>query len=124
MLSDFVAPGFAARVTNEHGNAPSFTNVEDAHQIVVRRRRLVIFLVIVAILLAAASVASRFAVQAIDRDAHTGLVALLDRFDFNGEMNLPSWFSSITLAIAAMLLALIAELERRAADKSRWQWIV
>jgi hypothetical protein len=85
-------------------------------------RRVAASIVCVALFVAVASVGAKILSAFIDLDPNGAGSALLEKLDLNGEMNLPAWFSSLTLACAALLLLLIALLERSGGSRTCWPW--
>jgi hypothetical protein len=54
---------------------------------------------------------------------HTSMLGLVALFNLDREANLPAWYSSATLLLCAVLLAVIAADKRHAADRYARHWI-
>jgi hypothetical protein len=56
---------------------------------------------------------------------HDTLFGLLAKFDLNAERNIPSWYSTCTLATCAIALALTAIAKRKRRDRlvAHWHWL-
>lgn len=55
---------------------------------------------------------------------HERLLGFVSMFQLHGELNIPSYFSGLLLACAAMLLMVISRYMFRSGDKERWHWAV
>jgi len=82
------------------------------------RRVLWVLLAIIAAL-TAADIAIHVLRFGFGRDTLLGLIPF---FDFGEEKNLPSWFSSILLGLAALLVTLVSVTKFRARDAQRFMW--
>lgn len=88
--------------------------------LVVSARRLAAVLGGAVAFLALAYVLIRVARHGFDHDQVLGLARL---FDLDGEWNVPAWFSSVTLSLPAILLAIIGWAERRRRASYTWHWL-
>jgi len=78
-------------------------------------------LFVVAAVLTAVSFGLQWVRFGLGHDRLFGLVAL---FDVGREGNVPSWFSSAILLFAALLLWIVAAVERRRGTPGAWRWVV
>ncbi|RPJ70541.1 MAG: hypothetical protein EHM24_15250 [Acidobacteria bacterium] len=85
----------------------------------LRSQRVMLVLLLPAAALLAASLAGQVLKYGFNHDHVFGLVNL---FDVDGEMNLPTWYSAATLLLAAALLAIIGRVHsvRRDGDARYW----
>jgi hypothetical protein len=80
-------------------------------------------MVITLVGLVAASIFAKWIARTLDPEQHRGWLAVVDKFDLNGEMNLPGWYGSVLLLTAAAVLAVIAAGHRTRGEAYRW-WLV
>jgi len=59
----------------------------------------------------------------VNRDAHPTLSLLLDLFSVNAESTIPTWYSTLLLFAAAVLLGAIAKAKWQAGDRFRKYWL-
>lgn len=83
-------------------------------------RRVVQVLASVAAILLLASIAGQVVKYGFGHDHVFGLVRL---FNVDDEMNLPTWYASMTLAASSVLLALIGFARRTAGKADSWYWL-
>lgn len=76
-------------------------------QIGISARNVLLAQTIVIVVALFGSIAAKCLSLLLDAGRYPGLLALLDKLDVNGEMNIPSWWSSLQLSAAAVLLTLI-----------------
>jgi hypothetical protein len=88
--------------------------------LVVSARRLAAALAGVVAALVLAYVLIRVARHGFD---HGRLLGLAWMFDLDGEGTVPAWFSSVTLCLPAVLLAIIGWVERRRRAPHAWYWL-
>lgn len=88
--------------------------------VVISARRLAAALAGVVTVLALAYVLILVARHGFDHDRVLGLARL---FDLDREGNVPAWFSSVTLCLPAVLLAIIGWAERRRRAPYAWHWL-
>jgi hypothetical protein len=88
--------------------------------LVVSARRLAAVLAGAVAVLVLAYVLLRVARHGFDHDRVLGLARL---FDLDGEGNVPAWFSSVTLFLHAVLLAIIGLAEQRRRASYAWHWL-
>ncbi|MDO8476755.1 MAG: hypothetical protein Q7W02_11330 [Candidatus Rokubacteria bacterium] len=88
--------------------------------LVVSARRLAAVLAGAVAVLALGYVLIRVARHGFNHDRVLGLARL---FDLDGEGNVPAWFSSVTLSLPAVLLAIIGWAERRRRASYAWHWL-
>lgn len=92
----------------------------DSHRFVIAPSRIAWRLAFVAVLLVAANLFMQFLRLAAERDYLPGLALI----NLDGEHNLPALFSVFLLVAAAMLIALIAILERRRLTRDAGRWAI
>lgn len=90
----------------------------------IRPRQIGLFLGMIALYLATQSLLSEYLVEeVIHPNADSVFSQVLDLFSVNLEDSLPTWFSTINLFVAAMLLFTITMGKFKQGDQQRWYWL-
>ncbi|MEJ7840937.1 MAG: hypothetical protein WKF95_04145 [Rubrobacter sp.] len=76
---------------------------------------------LVVLFVALMSIVGQFYKHVLGHDYLLGFVPL---FDFNGERNIPTWYSSSMLLLCSVLLAIIAASTARSGDRYQMHWKV
>ena len=72
--------------------------------------------------LALSSTLARMAIVSVGPDQYRGLMEIATRFDLDHEINIPTWYSSISLMCCGFLLAMIAVARRQAGARYVVHW--
>ncbi len=91
----------------------------DTHEIPVATKKLVRALTVTTVLLLVASVIAGMWEYGFDQDSVTTLVHL---FELNEELNVPSFFSTLLLLGAGLILACVTQLKRAGGDPMVSKW--
>ncbi|MAS36671.1 MAG: hypothetical protein CL610_21885 [Anaerolineaceae bacterium] len=89
--------------------------------------RIALALAVAALFLAAQSLIMEYlVVNVLDANAHSGLILALDLFSVNLEESIPTWYATLLLFGAALLLAIItaAKVKAKATDTRPWLGLV
>jgi len=89
---------------------------------VIRPTRIAWTLVLVVLGLALASTVARLILDHVGPDRYRGLMEITRRFDLDHEINIPTWFSSTILLMAALLLGVIATVKKHASCRFALHW--
>jgi len=91
-------------------------------KILLSPRRITGFLAAVVAFLTLASLATQYSTYFL---GYRWVFGMVPKFYFGKEGNVPSWYQSVTLLLAAALLALIALSKRQHHDRfaSHWKWL-
>lgn len=91
--------------------------------ITISEKRVLIILAVVAFYLAVQSVVAKTYEFSLPVNGSTPFIYQSVLFvNVNFEYNLPSWYSTLLIAAAAALLALIARIHHAKQDRFRWRW--
>lgn len=92
---------------------------ETPNRIAVKPRIIIAVLLVVVALLGLADIITQ-TIKFVT--GHPWVFGLVPKFDLSQENNLPTFFSSLDLAIASLLLGIIAALSKRAGKPYNWHW--
>jgi len=98
---------------------PELPEVTPSPTVSINPQRVMLVLLVAAAALLGASLAGQVLKYVFNHDHVFGLVNL---FNVDGEMNLPTWYSAVTLLVAAGLLAIIGRVRalRQRGDARYW----
>ncbi len=89
----------------------------------INPRKVGLILAIVSIYFAVQSIIAEYLIEnVIDNTAYPSLVLTIDLFSVNAEETIPTWYATLLLFVAAVLLLLIAFAKRTEQDRYRWHW--
>lgn len=92
-------------------------------ELYVNPRKIALFLAALAIFFALQSLIADYLVEEVlDDTAYPYAVFAIDLFSANAEQTFPTWYSSLLLLGAALLLLLISRFKARIAAPERWLW--
>src|SRR5215213_2138609 len=94
-------------------------------KVVVSTKRITLALIVVVLFLTLASLGQHFLDYLWSREgwANEGLIAIPLRFNVGEEANVPTWYSSVTLLVCSLLLAVIAAVKKAQGDRYALHWI-
>jgi len=95
-------------------------------KLVVSTKRVSLALIVVVVFLTLASLGQHFLDYLWSREgwAQEGLIAVPLKFNVGEESNVPTWYSSITLLVCSLLLAVIAAAKKAQGDRYTLHWVI
>lgn len=92
-------------------------------EFVINPRKVGIFLSIISFYFAFQSIVVEFLIEnVLDNEVHRSLVQVIDLFSVNAEETIPTWYATLLLFAAFVLLAFIAIAKRANQDRFRRHW--
>ncbi len=89
---------------------------------VLNPRKIAILLITIALCLSIISIISEYLLFVVFADSESNTLVILDLFSVNIENSIPTWYATILLLTASVILALIAHAKWSARAPYRWHW--
>lgn len=93
-------------------------------EVIINPRKIAVLLIVASCVLAVLSITGEYLLEkVVDSDSDPVLALGLDLFSVNAEETIPTWYSTIILFVASVLLAAIAIVKRATRDPLALYWI-
>jgi hypothetical protein len=92
-------------------------------ELIINPRKVGIVLGMIAVYFALQSIIAEYLIEnVLDNEVHRSLVQVIDLFSVNAEETIPTWYATLLLFAASVLVALIAVAKRASQDHFRHYW--